>query len=127
MVLVDIGIQSSVEATIPILAPLGGPPFVGQASPQVPEAQVIWVSLSKVRVETVIVDLVIKQQLAVTIVKGDQVVVEMMERLVLDEVGTHCMVTFNAVSEHTHDGDELPRVFIDGSEFELILASSRYR
>ena len=79
------------------------------------------------RAETLIVDLAIKQPLAVTIVKGDQVVVEMMERLVLNEVGTHCMVTFNAVSENTHDGDEIPRVSVDGSEFELILASSRRR
>ena len=53
--------------------------------------------------------------------------VKIMKRLILNEVGTYYMVTFNAVSENTHDGDELPRVSIDGSEFELILVSSRRR
>ena len=112
-----------------MLARLRGPPFVGQASLQVPEAHAIWVSLSEVSVETVVVDLVIKQPLAVTIVKGEQVVVEMMERLVLNEVGTHCSVTCNAVFENTHDDvddddNELPKVSIDESEFDLLLTSS---
>ena len=91
------------------------------------------------KVETVVVNPVTEQPLAVTVVKGEQVVVETMEPPVLNEVGTHCTVTCNAVFEDMHDDgedndgenddggdddgdddDELSKVLIDESEFELL-------
>lgn len=78
--------------------------------------------LADVEVETVVVNPVTKQPLAVTVLKGEQVVVEMKEPPVLNEVGTHCTVTCSAVFEdiHNDDDDELFEVLVDESEFELL-------
>ena len=78
--------------------------------------------LLDVEVETVVVNPVTKQPLAVTVLKGEQVVVEMMEPPVLNEVGTHCTVTCSAVFEdiHNDDDDELFEVLVDESEFDLL-------
>ena len=76
-------------------------------------------------VETVVVNPVTEQPLAVTVVKGEQVVVETVEPLVLNKVGTHCTVTCNAVFEDMHDDndddDDRVKVLVDESEFELVL------
>ena len=123
--LVEIEAQSSVEATIPMLAPLRGPPFIGHESPQVPEAHGVWVLLADVELEMVVVNPVTEQPLAVTVVTGEQVVVDTMEPLVLKEVGTHCTVTCNTVFEAMHDDadddGELCKVLVDESEFESLL------
>ncbi len=78
---------------------------------------------------TVVVNAVAEQPLAVTVVKGEQVVVEIVEPLVLIEVGTHCIVTCNAVFEDMHDdtdeddGDDDDEVPTDEPEFESLLWS----
>ena len=51
----------------------------------------------------VVVNAVAEQPLAVTVVKGEHVVVGIVEPLVLTAVGTHCIVTYNAVFEDMHD------------------------
>jgi len=80
--------------------------------------------LADVEAEMVVVNPVTEQPLAVTVVKGEQVVVSVVEPLVLKEVGTHCTVTCSAVFEDVHDDDdddELFSVFVDVSEFDLLL------
>ena len=76
--------------------------------------------LADVEAETVVVNPVTKQPLAVTVLKGEQVVVEMMEPPVLNEVGTHCTVTCSAVFEDIHNDDDDFEVLVDESEFELL-------
>lgn len=74
-------------------------------------------------VETIVVNAVTEQPLTVTVIKGEQVVIEKVEPLVLNIVSTHCTVTCNAVFENVHDDDdddELSEVLVDEFEFELL-------
>lgn len=139
VVIVDINAQSSVEATIPMLAPLRGPAFIGHASPQVSEAHgggLVFVDMDE---STVVVNVVATQPLTMTVVKGEQVVVGIVEPLALTEVATHCTVTCNAVLVDMHDADDTDddddgdnddddndgnEVPTDEAEFELLLESS---
>ena len=102
--LVEIEAQSSVEAMRAMLAPLSGPARMGHASPQVSEAHGTWDPVADAEVYTVVVSPVTEHPLVVTVVKVEQVVVEM---LALNTVGAHRMVTFNAVSWDVHvDAEE---------------------
>lgn len=106
-VIVGINAQSSVE-TRPILAPLRGPGAMGHAVPQVSVAQnVLDVVLDSI---LVVVSPVTEQPLAVIVVKGEHVVVEIVVPLEMIEVGTHRTVTCNAVFVDLQNDEELAEV-----------------
>lgn len=88
------------------------------------EAHAVWVPLADSEVKTVVVNPVAEQPLAVTVAKGEQVVVRVVKSLILNKVGAHCIVTCSTRLENLHeddDDDELFGALVGGFLLELLL------